>query len=78
MLDGHAISEEVRHRLLHQVAKLDTVVIHVNPCDHGGVDPHATRPPPRGAGVTFVGRCGDALRSAVSVVTIGAAISYDD
>ncbi len=42
VLDGHAISEEVRHRLLHQVAKLDTVVIHVNPCDHGGVDPHAT------------------------------------
>ena len=41
VLDGHAISEEVRHRLLHQVAKLDTVVIHVNPCDHGGVDPHA-------------------------------------
>jgi hypothetical protein len=22
------------------VAKLDTVVIHVNPCDHGGVDSH--------------------------------------
>jgi cation diffusion facilitator family transporter len=42
VLEGHAISEEVRHRLLHQVAKLDTVVIHVNPCDHGGVDPHAT------------------------------------
>jgi len=41
VLQGHAISEEVRHRLLHQVAKLDTVVIHVNPCDHGGVDPHA-------------------------------------
>jgi cation diffusion facilitator family transporter len=41
VLEGHAISEEVRHRLLHQVSKLDTVVIHVNPCDHGGVDPHA-------------------------------------
>ncbi|HEY3333896.1 MAG TPA: cation diffusion facilitator family transporter [Candidatus Limnocylindrales bacterium] len=40
VMDGHAISEEVRHRLLHQVSKLDTVVIHVNPCDHGGVDPH--------------------------------------
>jgi len=40
VLEGHGISEEVRHRLLHQVAKLDTVVIHVNPCDHGGVDPH--------------------------------------
>jgi divalent metal cation (Fe/Co/Zn/Cd) transporter len=41
VLEGHSISEEVRHRLLHQVAKLDTVVIHVNPCDHGGIDPHA-------------------------------------
>ncbi|HEX5826229.1 MAG TPA: cation diffusion facilitator family transporter, partial [Candidatus Limnocylindrales bacterium] len=40
VLEGHAISEEVRHRLLHQVARLDTVVIHVNPCDHGGIDPH--------------------------------------
>ncbi len=40
VLEGHAISEEVRHRLLHQVVRLDTVVIHVNPCDHGGVDPH--------------------------------------
>ncbi len=40
VMGGHAISEEVRHRLLHQVSKLDTVVIHVNPCDHGGVDPH--------------------------------------
>ncbi|HEU0244455.1 MAG TPA: cation diffusion facilitator family transporter [Candidatus Limnocylindrales bacterium] len=40
VMGGHAISEEVRHRLLHQVSKLDTVVIHVNPCDHSGVDPH--------------------------------------
>lgn len=40
VLEGHAISEEVRHRLLHQVARLDSVVIHVNPCDHGGIDSH--------------------------------------
>jgi cation diffusion facilitator family transporter len=40
VLEGHAISEEVRHRLLHRVERLDTVVIHVNPCDHAGVDPH--------------------------------------
>jgi len=40
VLEGHAISEEVRHRLLHQVSKLDTVVIHINPCDHGGIDSH--------------------------------------
>lgn len=37
---GHAIAEEVRHRLLHGVAKLDTAVIHVNPCGHDGMDPH--------------------------------------
>jgi hypothetical protein len=30
----------VRHRLLHEVAKLDTAVIHVNPCGHDGRDPH--------------------------------------
>jgi cation diffusion facilitator family transporter len=38
---GHRVSEEVRHRLLHDIAKLDTAVIHVNPCGHDGVDPHA-------------------------------------
>ena len=39
--DGHRVSEEVRHRLLHDIPKLDTAAIHVNPCDHDGVDPHA-------------------------------------
>ena len=38
---GHRVSEEVRHRLLHEVKRLDTVVIHVNPCGHDGEDPHA-------------------------------------
>jgi len=37
---GHRVSEEVRHRLLHEVRRLDTAVIHVNPCDHSGVDAH--------------------------------------
>jgi cation diffusion facilitator family transporter len=37
---GHRVAEEVRHRLLHDVAKLDTAVIHVNPCGHDGADPH--------------------------------------
>jgi cation diffusion facilitator family transporter len=40
--EGHRVSEEVRHRLLHQVRRLDTAVIHVNPCRHAGDDPHAT------------------------------------
>lgn len=38
---GHRVSEEVRHRLLHEVRRLDTVVIHVNPCGHDGQDAHA-------------------------------------
>jgi cation diffusion facilitator family transporter len=39
--EGHRVSEEVRHRLLHEVAKLDTAVIHMNPCGHDGADAHA-------------------------------------
>jgi len=38
--DGHRVSEEVRHRLLHDVPRLDTAVIHINPCGHAGEDPH--------------------------------------
>ena len=38
--EGHRVSEEVRHRLVHEVPKLDTVVIHVNPCAHDGHDAH--------------------------------------
>lgn len=39
--EGHRVSEEVRHRLVHEVRRLDTAVIHVNPCGHGGEDAHA-------------------------------------
>ncbi len=38
---GHRVAEEVRHRLLHEVPRLDTVMVHVNPCGHDGIDPHA-------------------------------------
>jgi cation diffusion facilitator family transporter len=38
--EGHRVSEEVRHRLLHEVHRLDTAVIHVNPCGHDGEDAH--------------------------------------
>jgi cation diffusion facilitator family transporter len=38
---GHRVSEEVRHRLLHEVRRLDTAVIHVNPCGHAGEDAHS-------------------------------------
>ncbi len=39
--EGHQLSEEVRHCLLHEVRRLDTAVIHVNPCGHSGQDAHA-------------------------------------
>jgi cation diffusion facilitator family transporter len=39
--DGHRVAEDVRHRLLHEVRRLDTALIHVNPCGHTGEDPHA-------------------------------------
>jgi len=39
---GHQVAEEVQHRLLHEVRRLDTAVIHVNPCGHSGDDPHET------------------------------------
>jgi cation diffusion facilitator family transporter len=38
---GHGVAEEVRHRLLHEVRRLDSVLIHVDPCDHDGADAHA-------------------------------------
>jgi cation diffusion facilitator family transporter len=38
---GHAIGEAVRHDLLHEVRGLDDVLVHIDPCGHDGVDPHA-------------------------------------
>ena len=38
---GHRVAEEVRHNLLHEIRRLDTASIHVNPCGHTGEDPHA-------------------------------------
>lgn len=40
--EGHRVAEDARHRLLHDIGRLDTAVIHVNPCGHDGVDPHET------------------------------------
>lgn len=40
--EGHRIAEEVRHALLHGVARLDTALIHVDPSARDGDDPHAT------------------------------------
>ena len=40
-LESHRISEEVRHALLHAQPKLAVVNVHVDPCGHGGEDPHS-------------------------------------
>ncbi len=37
---SHQIVEEVRHALLHGQAHLSMVDVHVDPCGHGGEDPH--------------------------------------
>ncbi|HEU0235159.1 MAG TPA: cation diffusion facilitator family transporter [Candidatus Limnocylindrales bacterium] len=38
---GHHVAEEVRHALLHDIKGLDTVLVHIDPCDHLGDDAHA-------------------------------------
>lgn len=38
---AHQISEEARHRLLHEVPRLAQAVIHTSPCAHTGTDPHS-------------------------------------
>ena len=40
--EGHALAEEVRHALHHELPQLSEVMIHVEPCTHhGGDDPHS-------------------------------------
>jgi divalent metal cation (Fe/Co/Zn/Cd) transporter len=57
--EGHDIAERVRHVLFHDVRGLDTVIVHLDPCEHGDSDHHAQtrshdetlsprRPPPDG------------------------------
>jgi len=37
---AHRIAEHVHHRLLHELPRLADVVVHVDPCGHGGDDHH--------------------------------------
>jgi divalent metal cation (Fe/Co/Zn/Cd) transporter len=39
--ESHQIVEEVRHALFHAEPRLEAINIHVDPCGHGGHDPHA-------------------------------------
>jgi cation diffusion facilitator family transporter len=38
--DAHALAEQARHRLLHDVPKLHDALVHVSPADGDGVDHH--------------------------------------
>lgn len=38
---SHDIAETVRHDLVHARPRLASVMVHVDPCGHGGDDPHA-------------------------------------
>ncbi len=38
--DSHRIAEEVRHAIFHAQPKLMDATIHVDPCGHGGQNPH--------------------------------------
>jgi cation diffusion facilitator family transporter len=42
--ESHQIAEQVRHALFAAQTKLATVMVHVDPCGHGGKDPHAPLP----------------------------------
>jgi cation diffusion facilitator family transporter len=41
---AHRIAETVRHDLIHHIARLTDVRIHVDPCGHDGIDPHRSTP----------------------------------
>jgi cation diffusion facilitator family transporter len=38
---AHDIAEEVHHALLHELPTLAGAVVHIDPCRHAGLDPHA-------------------------------------
>ncbi len=38
---AHRIAEDARHRLIHDVPRLTSAIIHADPCGHDGVDHHA-------------------------------------
>lgn len=40
--EAHAIAERAQHDLLHELPRLARVTVHVDPCDHGGADHHAS------------------------------------
>jgi cation diffusion facilitator family transporter len=49
---SHAIAEEVRHQLFHALPRLSIITVHVDPCGHGGEDPHRLTAHHTAAGAT--------------------------
>jgi cation diffusion facilitator family transporter len=39
--EAHEVAERARHKMLHAVPRLNSVTVHVDPCDHDGRDHHA-------------------------------------
>ena len=39
--ESHHLAEEVRHTLFHAEPRLSNIIVHADPCGHGGEDPHA-------------------------------------
>lgn len=39
--EAHAVAEEARHRLLHELPRLAQVSVHVDPCEHSGAGHHS-------------------------------------
>lgn len=40
LVAAHAVAEAARHRLLHDVPRLASAIVHADPCDHDGIDYH--------------------------------------
>jgi cation diffusion facilitator family transporter len=38
--EGHRVAEEIRHAAYHDVKKLDSILVHIDPCDHADADHH--------------------------------------
>lgn len=40
--EGHHLAEEIRHAAYHDVRRLDSMLVHIDPCDHVDADHHET------------------------------------
>jgi divalent metal cation (Fe/Co/Zn/Cd) transporter len=40
VIEAHRVAEEAEHRLLHDVARLTSAIVHADPFEHDGTDQH--------------------------------------